>query len=63
MAVAEVLEDEDARVVGWKLERLTELGLDPDTAEWIALSDVDWHDAERLIRNGCRPELVAEILT
>lgn len=47
----------------WRQARLEELGV-PYPQSWaLAVLNFDWHEAERLIRNGCPPRLVFEILT
>lgn len=48
----------------WRQERLLELGVPELEASALAVArNFDWHEAERLIRKGCPPELVFKILT
>lgn len=47
----------------WRQDRLEELGV-PYPESWaLAVLDVSWHDAERLITAGCPPKLVFRIVT
>lgn len=55
--------DERELVQLWREERLLELGLQArDAYDLSFYRDLDWHHAERLIRLGCPPELVPELL-
>jgi hypothetical protein len=63
MAVdTEAPETERLRVVRWRSRMLQDLGMDEARADFFAHGPGDWHEAERLILNGCPPELVLEIL-
>ena len=55
-------EDERAKVESWRLHVLMEAGYPVVLAEKIAHTDIDLHEAVRLLRQGCRPETAAEIL-
>jgi hypothetical protein len=47
----------------WRQDRLEELGV-PYPESWaLAVLDVSWHEAERLIVAGCPPRLVFRIVT
>ena len=50
-------------VTAWRIARLFDAGYPPDLAELIAKTDVDLHEAVRLVEDGCSPRLAAEILT
>lgn len=52
---------ERLRVFEWRRERLQALGFPSRAATRLALSDIDVHELERLIRHGCPPELAARI--
>lgn len=52
---------EHVRVFEWRRQRLRALGYPSNAATRLALSDVDVHELERLIRRGCSPELAARI--
>jgi hypothetical protein len=56
-------ETEAERVERWRAEALERAGYAPDTAVILAgRSDIDLHLAERLVQQGCPPDLAAEIL-
>ena len=58
-----VEESEAERVERWRAEELERAGFAPDTAQILAArSDVDLHEAARLVARGCPPDLAAEIL-
>ncbi len=46
----------------WQAEQFERLGFDEWTAELLADHGVDYHKVEDLIRDGCPPELAAEIV-
>lgn len=50
------------KVHGWRLHVLIEAGYPVDLAERIAASEVDLHQAVKLLSQGCTPEVAAEIL-
>lgn len=50
------------KVYGWRLHVLIEAGYPVDLAERIAASEVDLHQAVKLLSQGCTPEVAAEIL-
>jgi len=55
--------DQDARVLGWRIERLIAVGFDSDAALLLALDrDVDLHEATGLVERGCAPETAFRIL-
>ena len=54
------LEDELA-VVAWRTERLLGLGYGLRQAAFLALSQVDVHELERLIARGCPPATAVRI--
>ena len=49
-------------VASWRRETLVRAGYPSDIAEQIALSGADLRHAEEMLRNGCTPELAAQIL-
>jgi hypothetical protein len=55
----EFRDGETAKVAGWRLHVLIEAGYPLETAEKIAVSEVDLHRAVELIMQGC-PTAVAE---
>jgi hypothetical protein len=54
--------DERVKVETWRLHVLMEAGYPVPLAERLAHSGADLHRAVALIREGCAPELAAEIL-
>jgi hypothetical protein len=63
MQTLEPLQDERAKVQGWRLHVLVEAGYPIDLAERIAADgDVDLHDAVELLESGCSPDTAARIL-
>lgn len=47
---------------GWVLDRLREVGVDASLAVRLAATTkIDWHDVERLVKQGCPPDLAARI--
>jgi len=60
--VTETPRDEQAKVESWRLHVLMEAGYPLSLAEKIAHSHADLHHAVDLIRQGCEPEVAAEIL-
>jgi hypothetical protein len=53
--------DDDLAIVGWRTERLLALGYGLREAAFLALSQVDLHELERLIANGCPPATAVRI--
>lgn len=50
-------------VEDWRLKQLIEADYPVDLATKLAVrSDVDLHQAIELVRQGCRPDVAAEIL-
>lgn len=41
------------QVLGWRIVMFVDLGYSTDEAIRLAHLDVDHHDLERLVRNGC----------
>ena len=60
----ELIEETEAeRVERWRIEELERAGYAPDTAVILAgRLDVDLHLAAKLVRDGCPPDLAADIL-
>jgi hypothetical protein len=54
--------DVHEEVLAWRREQLERAGYPTELAEKVAASDADLHVAERLIEQGCTPELAAAIL-
>jgi hypothetical protein len=58
------LETEADRIEAWRLRVLLDAGYPVQIAEHLAMSfEVDLHQAEELVRDGCTPELAEAILT
>lgn len=58
-----LVEDECSKVEKWRLHVLEEAGYSFGLAQRLAMSaTVDLHVATRMIREGCDPEIAAEIL-
>jgi hypothetical protein len=55
-------ETEQAKVESWRLHVLIEAGFPMTLAERLAASDADLHTCVDLLRQGCAPATVAEIL-
>ena len=49
-------------VVAWRREQLERGGYEAELADQIARSDADLHQAVRLLKQGCTPEIAAQIL-
>jgi hypothetical protein len=54
--------DEDAQLRLWLLKCFRDLGFDRAQAEFLYLAAIDWHEMERLLSEGCSPELAEKIL-
>jgi hypothetical protein len=53
--------DDDLTVLCWRTERLIALGYELREAAYLAISDVDVHELERLIGKGCPTETAVRI--
>ena len=53
--------DDDLTVLRWRTERLVALGYDLREATFLAISQIDVHELERLIGRGCPPEIAVRI--
>ena len=53
--------DDDLIVLRWRTERLVALGYDLREATFLAISQIDVHELERLIGRGCPPETAVRI--
>jgi hypothetical protein len=53
--------DDDLVVLCWRTERLIALGYELRDAAYLAISDVDVHELERLIGKGCPTETAVRI--
>ncbi len=60
--IAEPDFSERLKVESWRLHVLIEAGYPLPLAERLAHSNADLHQAVELLKQGCRPELAAEIL-
>ncbi|GIV03678.1 MAG: hypothetical protein KatS3mg015_2508 [Fimbriimonadales bacterium] len=49
-------------ILSWEEEQLRALGFNSWQAQALADAGVSWHEAERLIRRGCPPELALDLL-
>ena len=55
--------DEDLTVIAWRFDQLMRSGYDTDEAVAVAAQfEVDLHQAEELVVNGCPPALALRIL-
>ena len=53
--------DDDLTVLRWRTERLVALGYDLREATFLAISQIDVHELERLIGRGCPPATAVRI--
>ena len=53
--------DDDLRLAGWRTERLLALGYELTRAAYLAISEIDIHELDRLILKGCPPETAVRI--
>lgn len=53
--------DDELSILRWRTERLIALGYEFREAAFLALSQVDIHELERLIGKGCPPETAVRI--
>jgi hypothetical protein len=53
--------DDELSILRWRTEYLVELGYELRQAAFLALSQVDVHELERLIGKGCPPETAVRI--
>ena len=53
--------DDDLIVLRWRTERLVALGYDLREATFLAISQIDVHELERLIGRGCPPATAVRI--
>jgi hypothetical protein len=53
--------DDDLTVLCWRTERLIALGYELREAAYLAISDVDVYELERLIGKGCPAETAVRI--
>lgn len=53
--------DDDLIVLRWRTERLVALGYELRQAAFLAISEVDVHELERLIGSGCPPATAVRI--
>jgi hypothetical protein len=53
--------DDDLTVLRWRTERLVALGYELREAAFLAISQIDVHELERLIASGCPPATAARI--
>jgi hypothetical protein len=53
--------DDDLALAGWRTERLLAIGYELQEAAFLALSQVDVHELERLIAHGCPPATAVRI--
>jgi hypothetical protein len=53
--------DEELTVLRWRTERLIDLGYSRREASRLAITSVDTHELERLIRMGCPLETAVRI--
>jgi hypothetical protein len=53
--------DDDLTVLRWRTERLVALGYELREAAFLAISQIDVHELERLIGSGCTPATAVRI--
>jgi hypothetical protein len=53
--------DDDLTVLRWRTRRLVALGYDLQQAAFLAISQIDVHELERLIGSGCPPATAVRI--
>jgi len=53
--------DDDLTVLCWRTERLLALGYELRQAAFLAISEIDFHELERLIGSGCPPATAVRI--
>ena len=53
--------DDDLTVLRWRTERLAALGYELREAAFLAISQIDVHELERLIGSGCPPAIAVRI--
>ncbi len=53
--------DDELTIVRWRTERLIALGYVLREAAFLAISQVDIHELERLIEKGCPPATAVRI--
>jgi hypothetical protein len=53
--------DDDLTVLRWRTERLVALGYELQEAAFLAISQIDVHELERLIGSGCAPATAVRI--
>jgi hypothetical protein len=58
----QTIESDAVTVLSWRLHVLLDAGADIRSAEKLAASEVDLHEAVELIKQGCSPEIAARIL-
>jgi len=61
MHASAALEDERRRVFDHRLEQFLTLGFPYEESRDLAYADVDWHEIEQMLKNGCTHELVLQI--
>jgi hypothetical protein len=55
--------DEDIEVLRWRRRRLRDLGFAEDEIRCLIEARADWHEAERLLLQGCPHHLIVRLLT
>ena len=53
---------EQIQLRSWRFNNLVRLGFDKLTATRLVDAHVDWHEAEKLLEQGCSEERAVEIL-
>jgi len=53
---------EEMKLRSWRFDNLVRLGFDKLTAARLVDAHVDWHEAEKLLEQGCSEERAVEIL-
>lgn len=47
----------------WRLEKFRDLGFNPRQRAKLAAAAVDWHEANRLLADGCPVDVAFDILS
>jgi hypothetical protein len=53
---------EEMKLRSWQFDNLVRLGFDELAAARLVDAHVDWHEAEKLLEQGCSEERAVEIL-
>lgn len=54
---------EDQNILKWRLQQFLQMGFDPQRAQELAQSKIDWHEIQNLVNRGANPEVAVSILS